>query len=82
MSDYDAAKVRVLSTTTMKEIRSFPAPSPGPITVGADGRVWVIQGKPAKEPYLSYYTGGLKVVSYSRDGKPGPEITDFENPCA
>ncbi|WP_435011470.1 hypothetical protein P12x_002782 [Tundrisphaera lichenicola] len=82
LSDYDAARVRVLSTTTMKEIRSFPATSPGPITVAADGRIWVIQGKPAKEPYLSYYTGGLKVVSYSKDGKTGPEITDFENPCS
>ena len=30
----------------------------------------------------SYYTGGLKVVSFSKDGQPGPEIADFENPCA
>lgn len=82
LSDYDAGKVRVLATATMKEVRSFPAPSPGPLTVGADGRVWVIQGKPAKEPYLSYYTGGLKVVSFSKDGTPGPEIADFDAPCA
>ncbi len=82
LSDYDAGKIRVLATATMREVRSFPAPSPGPITVGADGRVWVIQGKPAEEPYLSYYTGGLKVVSFSRAGTPGPEVVDFENPCA
>ena len=34
LSDYDAGKVRVLATSTMKEVRSFPAPSPGPIAVG------------------------------------------------
>jgi len=26
--------------------------------------------------------GGLKIVSFFKDGKPGPEIADFENPCA
>ncbi len=82
LSDYDAGKIRVLVTSTMQEVRSFPAPSPGPITVGAEGTVWVIQGKPAKEPYLSCYTGGLKVVSFSKDGQPGPEIAEFEDPCA
>jgi hypothetical protein len=82
LSDYDASKVRVLATSTMREVRSFPAPNPGPIAVDAEGRVWVIQGKPAKEPYLSCYTGGLKVVSFSKDGHPGPEIADFEDPCA
>ena len=80
LSDYDAGKVRVLATSTMKEVRSFPAPRPGPITVGADGRVWVIQGKPAKEPYLSCYTGGLKIVSFSRDGKPGPGDRGLRGP--
>jgi hypothetical protein len=82
LSDYGTGKIRVLATATMKEVRAFLAPSPGPIAVGADGRVWLIQGKPAKEPYLSYYTGGLKIVSFSKDGKPGPEITNFEAPCA
>ena len=82
LSDYGAGKVRVLSTATMEEVRSFKAPRPGPLTVGADGRVWVIEGKPAKEPYLSYYTGGLRVVSFARDGTPGPTIEDYENPCA
>ena len=82
LSDFDSGKVRVLATATMKEIRALAAQSPGPLAVEADGRVWVIQGKPAKEPYLSFYTGGKKLVSYSKDGKAGPEIADFENPCA
>ena len=82
VSDYDAGKVRVLATGTMKEVRAFAAPRPGPLAVGGDGRVWVIEGKPAKEPYLSFYTGGAKIVSRSATGEKGPEITDFENPCA
>ncbi len=82
ISDFDAGKVRVLATATMKEVRSFPAPSPGPLTVGSEGRAWVIQGKPAREPYLSFYTGGLKIHSFSRDGRPGAEIADYENPCS
>ena len=79
LSDSAAGKIRVLSTATMKEVRSFKAPSPGTLAVGVDGRVWVIQGKPGNEPF---YTGGLKVISFSKDGQPGPEIVDFENPCA
>ena len=82
ISDYDAGKVRVLATATMKEVRAFAAAKPGPLAVGVDGRVWVIEGKPAKEPYLSFYTGGAKIVSYSAKGEAGPEITDFENPCS
>ena len=82
ISDYDAGKVRVLSTATMKEVRSFAAANPGPLAVGADGRVWVIEGKPAPEPYLSFYTGGTKIISHNAKGEAGPEITDFENPCA
>ena len=42
----------------------------------------MIEGKPAKEPYLSFYTGGAKIVSITAKGEAGPEITDFENPCA
>lgn len=74
-----AGKVRVLAPETMKELRSFAAPNPGSIAVAADGQTWVIQGKPGKEPFN---LGGLKVISFSKDGRPGPEITDFENPCA
>ena len=37
MSDYDAGKVRVLATATMKEVRAFPVPSPGPSRSGATG---------------------------------------------
>lgn len=44
VSDYDASKIRVFTTITMQEARSFPAPSPGPLTVSIDGRIWVIQG--------------------------------------
>jgi hypothetical protein len=79
LSDYAAGKISVLATATMKEVRAFTVPSPGPIAVGADGRVWVIQGKSGKEPS---FTGGLKVISVSKEGKPGAEITEFENPCA
>ncbi len=79
VSDFAAGKIRVLATETMKEVRSFAAPNPGSIAVAADGRTWVIQGKPGKE---SFDLGGLKVISFSREGQPGPEITDFENPCA
>ncbi|MDG3004374.1 hypothetical protein [Paludisphaera mucosa] len=82
VSDYDAEKVRVLATATMKEVRTFAAPLPGPLAVGGDGRVWMIEGKPAKEPYASFYTGGAKIVSRTADGDKGPEIADFENPCA
>ena len=79
MSDFATGKIRVLAMATMKEVRAFSAPSPGPVAIGADGRIWVIQGTSGREPFE---TGGLKVVSFSKDGKPGPEIVDFENPCA
>jgi|GEM_PF-966534 len=79
LSDFAASKIRVLSTATMKEVRAFAAPSPGTLAVAADGRIWVVQGKPGKEPF---YSGGLKVISFSKGGMPGPEITDFESPCA
>jgi hypothetical protein len=79
LSDSAAGKIRVLATATMTEVRSFAAPSPGPIAVGAGGQIWVVQGKPGKEPFDR---GGLKIISFSKDGQPGPEITDFENPCA
>jgi hypothetical protein len=79
LSDSAAGKIRVLATATMKEVRSFAAPRPGTIAVGANSRVWVIQGKPGEE---AFYTGGLKVISFSKEGQPGPEIADFENPCA
>ena len=82
LSDYDAGKIRVLATATMTEARAIPVLRPGPLAVGADGRVWVIQGKSSKEPYLSFYTGGQKIISFSKDGDAGPEIEDFENPCA
>ena len=71
ISDYDASKIRVLSTATMKEVRSFAAANPGPLAVGADRRVWVIEGKPATEPYLSFYTGGTKIVSRNAKGEAG-----------
>jgi len=79
VSDAAAGRIRVMSTATMMEVRSFAVSRPGTLTVGADGRIWVIQGKDGKEPF---YTGGLKVRSFSKDGKPGPEITDFDSPCA
>jgi hypothetical protein len=82
VSDYSAGKIRVLETTTMSEVRSFNASKPGPLTVASDGRVWVIQGKAAKEPYLSFYTGGENILSFSSQGQPGAMIIDFENPCA
>ncbi|MBS0260949.1 MAG: hypothetical protein JSS02_03250 [Planctomycetes bacterium] len=78
LSDH-IGKIRVLATATMKEVRSFTAPNPGPVAVGPDGRVWVIQGRRGEEAFDS---GGLKVISFTKDGKPGPEIVDFENPCA
>ncbi len=82
MSDAKSGKIRVLDTATMKELRSFAATTPGPIAVEENGRVWCIQGKPAAEPYLAFYTGGARVVSFSPEGQPGPEVADFENPCS
>ncbi len=82
LSDCAVGMVRVLATATMAEVRSIAVARPGPLTVGADGRIWVIEGKPARESYLSYYTGGRRVVSFARDGTPGPAVEDFENPCA
>ncbi|MBZ0258192.1 hypothetical protein K8I31_19155, partial [bacterium] len=79
LSDSKVGRVRVLETATMKEVRSFAVPSPGPIAVGDNGQIWVVQGKPGKEPFDR---GGLKILSFSKEGQPGPEITDFENPCA
>jgi len=79
LSDSAADKIRVLATGTMREVRSFPAPNLGSIAVAVDRRVWVIQGKPGKEPFN---LGSLKVISFSKEGQTGPEITDFENPCA
>jgi hypothetical protein len=79
VSDTAAGRIRVFSTAAMKQIPSFTAPCPGPLAVGAGGRIWVIQGKPGTEPFDR---GGQKIISFSKDGKPGPEITDFENPCA
>jgi hypothetical protein len=51
VSDTAANKIRIFSMATMKEIRSFPAPRPGPLAVSADGWVWVIQSKPGEEPF-------------------------------
>ena len=79
LSDSKAARIRVLETATMNEVRGFAAPNPGSMAVGADGRIWVIQGKSGKEPFDR---GGLKIISFSKDGQPGADITDFENPCA
>jgi hypothetical protein len=79
LSDSKAGRVRVLETATMKEVRSFAAPIPGPIAVGDNGQIWVVQGKPGEEPFDR---GGLKIISFSKGGQPGPEITDFKNPCA
>ena len=78
----DAGKIRIVSTATMKEVRSFKSTRPGPIAVGADGRIWVIEGKPSKGSELDFMTGGKKIVSYSAKGEAGAEIADFENPCA
>lgn len=71
--------IRVISSASMKETRSIRTTAPGPLAVGADGRVWVIQGKPGDEPF---YTGGSRILSFAKDGTPGAEITDFESPCA
>lgn len=79
LSDSQAGRIRVLETATMKEVRSFAAPNPGPLAVGADGRVWVIEGQPGEEPFDR---GGRQINSYTREGQPGPAITDFESPCA
>lgn len=79
VSDFKSGRVLVLEAASMKEVRSFAAPSPGPIAVGANGRIWVVQGKPGEEPFDR---GGEKILSFSRDGQAGPEIIDFENPCA
>ncbi len=79
LSDSAAGKIRVLATATMQELRTFAAPTPGPIAIAASGQIWVVQGKPGAEPFDR---GGVKLVSFSKDGQPGPEITGFENPCA
>jgi sugar lactone lactonase YvrE len=79
VSDTAADKILIFSTATMEEIRSLETPRPGPITVGADGRIWVIQGKPGQK---SFNIGGEKIISFSKDGQMVHEITDFENPCA
>jgi hypothetical protein len=39
-----SGEIQVYSTETMKPLRSFDAGHPGQIAVGADGRVWTVQG--------------------------------------
>ncbi len=75
VSDKSTNRVRVYSTETMTELRSWSFNRPGQITVDRQGNLWVIQAKGDGSP--------AKVLHYSKTGKSLPEeITDVVDPTA
>jgi hypothetical protein len=69
VSDSAANRIRVYSTETMKELRSFSLANPGKITVDAKGNLWIIQNN--------------KILHYSPTGKKlSQEITEVVQPTA
>ncbi|MDZ7962663.1 MAG: hypothetical protein RMY34_33160 [Aulosira sp. DedQUE10] len=75
VSDFTANLIRVYSTETMKELRSFSFARPGTITVDSQGNLWIIQNKNGSNP--------TKILHYSHTGKKLlPEITQVVEPTA
>ncbi|BAY13270.1 hypothetical protein [Calothrix sp. NIES-2098] len=75
VSDSAANRIRVYSTETMKELRSFSVARPGAITVDREGNLWIIQSKKGKIP--------ARILHYSHTGKQLPqEITQVVQPTA
>lgn len=84
VSDFAGGKIRVLNITNMVEERSWACPNPTRLTVDGSGNVWVVIYSPTsvQPPSGGPMWWGEKVRSFSPDGTPGPEITDFEKPLS
>ncbi|KYC43872.1 hypothetical protein WA1_01600 [Scytonema hofmannii PCC 7110] len=75
VSDSGGNKVRVYDTKTMKELRSFSVPNPGPQAVDGKGTLWIL-------PKAESASSG-KVFHYSKQGKQLPNtIADVAKPSA
>ncbi|BAY23485.1 NHL repeat-containing protein [Calothrix sp. NIES-2100] len=75
VSDSAANLIRVYSTETMKELRSFSVTRPGAISIDSQGNLWIIQNKKGSNP--------AKIVYYSHTGKQLPQqITQVVEPTA
>jgi hypothetical protein len=75
VSDKATNRIRVYSTGTMTELRSWSFERPGQITVDRQGNLWVVQTKDSRNP--------PKILHYSKTGTPLPEkITDVVDPTA
>jgi hypothetical protein len=88
VSDFGNAKygyngsIRILNISTMAEESSFPCASPTRLTVDNAGNIWVVifTDTTLQNPPGGPFWWGGKVKSFSPDGVPGPEITDFAGP--
>jgi hypothetical protein len=75
VSDKATNQIRVYSTDTMTELRSWSFSRPGQITVDRRGDLWIVQAKDDRNP--------PKILHYSKTGTPLPEkITDVIDPTA
>jgi hypothetical protein len=75
VSDLAANQIRVYSTETMQELRSFSVNRPGAIAIDRQSSLWIIQPKKGSNP--------AKIMHYSRTGKQlSPEITQVVEPSA
>ncbi|OUL25662.1 hypothetical protein BV378_14845 [Nostoc sp. RF31YmG] len=75
VSDSAANRIRIYSTETMQELRSFSVTRPGAITVDQKANLWIIQNKKGSNP--------AKILHYSHTGKQLPqEITKVIEPTA
>lgn len=82
ISNFSDARIHVFDIATMEEERSWSCANPTKLAVDSSGKVWVVRWDPAstQKPHEGSMWWGEKVVSFSADGKPGPEIVDFEKP--
>lgn len=84
VSNFSDDKVQVMDIATMTEERTWTCLKPVRLTVDRAGNVWVIRWDAAstQKPHEGSVWWGEKIVSFSPDGTPGPEITDFEKPLS
>lgn len=77
-SDADGNKIHVLKLSDMTEITSWACANPRHLTVDHNDNVWVVIYDPASSGGAMVW--GLKVVSFSETGVPGPEINNIVKP--
>jgi hypothetical protein len=84
VSNFSDGKIHVYDVATMTEDGSWPCPNPTRLTVDHAGNVWTIRwnSSSTQKPNEGSVWWGDKLMSFSPEGKPGPEITDFERPLA